>query len=260
MTKQRIALVTGADRGIGLAIACKLAANGWQLALHGLADADGRSRVLAQVMAAGASNAMYFSADLRHAEGARQLAEAVIGTMGHVDVLVSNAGMQHAAPLLEMPPGKWDDIIAVNLSATFHLIQICLPGMLAAGWGRIINIASVHGLVASANKAPYVASKFGLIGLTKAVALETAQSGVTVNAICPGWVETALIEPQIMARAAALNVGREAGKTALVLEKQPSGRMSQPEDIAEAVNMLCSEWAHNMTGVALPMDGGWTAQ
>lgn len=260
MAEQRVVLVTGADRGIGLAIACRLAANGWQLALHGLADEEGRAHALAQVKAAGASDAVYFSGDLRSAEGARELGAAVLAALGRVDVLVNNAGMQHAAPLLEMPPQKWDEIIAVNLSATFHLMQICLPGMLAAGWGRVINIASVHGLVASVNKAPYVASKFGLIGLTKATALETAQTGVTVNAICPGWVETALIEPQIMARAALLGVGREAGKTALVLEKQPSGRMSQPEEIAEAVNMLCSGWAQNMTGIALPLDGGWTAQ
>ena len=260
MVEQKVALVTGADRGIGLAIACRLAANGWQLALHGLADADGRAHALAQVRVAGASDAAYFSGDLRSAEGARELGTAVLAALGRVDVLVNNAGMQHAAPLLEMPPEKWDEIIAVNLSAAFHLMQICLPGMLAAGWGRVINIASVHGLVASVNKAPYVASKFGMIGLTKAAALETAQTGVTVNAICPGWVETALIEPQIVARAALLNVSRDAGKTALVLEKQPTGRMSQPEEIADAVAMLCSGWAQNMTGIALPLDGGWTAQ
>jgi 3-hydroxybutyrate dehydrogenase len=260
MQAQKTALVSGADRGIGLAIACRLAAQGWRIALHGLADEAGQAAALAAVRAAGAADAAFFSADLRSGDATRQLAETVLAHYGRVDVLVNNAGMQHAAPLLEMPAQKWDDIIAVNLSAAFHLMQMCLPGMLAAGWGRIINIASVHGLVASSGKLPYVASKFGIVGMTKAAALETAGLGVTVNAVCPGWVETALIEPQILARAAKLGVGRDEGARDLVLEKQPSGRMSQPADIAEAVAMLCGDWAHNLTGVALPVDGGWTAQ
>uniref|UniRef100_A0A4W5LRC3 3-oxoacyl-[acyl-carrier-protein] reductase n=1 Tax=Hucho hucho TaxID=62062 RepID=A0A4W5LRC3_9TELE len=217
MSHPKTVLITGADRGIGLAIACRLAAYGWRIALHGLADDAAREAAMAA---------------------------AALVWHGRIDVLVNNAGMQYTSPLTEMPAAMWDSIIAVNLSAAFHLMQACLPGMLAAGWGRVVNIASVHGLVASVNKAPYVASKFGIIGLSRAAALETAGSGVTVNAICPGWVETALIEPQIL----------------LVLEKQPSGQMSQPADIAEAVAMLCGDWAHNLTGVALPLDGGWTAQ
>uniref|UniRef100_A0A4W5LTJ6 3-oxoacyl-[acyl-carrier-protein] reductase n=1 Tax=Hucho hucho TaxID=62062 RepID=A0A4W5LTJ6_9TELE len=249
MSHPKTVLITGADRGIGLAIACRLAAYGWRIALHGLADDAAREAAMAAVRTAGASEVIFLGGDLRDSTATQQLAQAALVWHGRIDVLVNNAGMQYTSPLTEMPAAMWDSIIAVNLSAAFHLMQACLPGMLAAGWGRVVNIASVHGLVASVNKAPYVASKFGIIGLSRAAALETAGSGVTVNAICPGWVETALIEPQILARM------RE-----LVLEKQPSGQMSQPADIAEAVAMLCGDWAHNLTGVALPLDGGWTAQ
>lgn len=260
MEMNKVVLVTGADRGIGLAIAAKMAAQGHYLILHGLADQALRQNLAQQMREAGARDVLYIAADLRDGAAIGALIAEALAWQGRVDVLVNNAGMQHTAPITEMPAGVWDNIIAVNLSAAFHLIQGLLPGMLAANWGRIINIASVHGLVASVNKAPYVASKFGIIGLTKAVALETAGKGVTVNAICPGWVETALIEPQIQLRAERFAGDREAGMRDLVLEKQPSGRMSQPEDIAEAVAMLCGNWAHNLTGVALPVDGGWTAQ
>lgn len=260
MEMNKVVLVTGADRGIGLAIAAKMAAQGHYLILHGLADQALRQNLAQQMREAGARDVLYIAADLRDGAAIGALIAEALAWQGRVDVLVNNAGMQHTAPIAEMPAGVWDNIIAVNLSAAFHLIQGLLPGMLAANWGRIINIASVHGLVASVNKAPYVASKFGIIGLTKAVALETAGKGVTVNAICPGWVDTALIEPQIQLRAERFAGDREAGMRDLVLEKQPSGRMSQPEDIAEAVAMLCGNWAHNLTGVALPVDGGWTAQ
>lgn len=260
MEMNKVVLVTGADRGIGLAIAAKMAAQGHYLILHGLADQALRQSLAQQMREAGARDVLYIAADLRDGAAIGALIAEALAWQGRVDVLINNAGMQHTAPITEMPAGVWDNIIAVNLSAAFHLIQGLLPGMLAANWGRIINIASVHGLVASVNKAPYVASKFGIIGLTKAVALETAGKGVTVNAICPGWVETALIEPQIQLRAERFAGDREAGMRDLVLEKQPSGRMSQPEDIAEAVAMLCGNWAHNLTGVALPVDGGWTAQ
>lgn len=260
MEMNKVVLVTGADRGIGLAIAAKMAAQGHYLILHGLADQALRQNLAQQMREAGARDVLYIAADLRDGAAIGALIAEALAWQGRVDVLVNNAGMQHTAPITEMPAGVWDNIIAVNLSAAFHLIQGLLPGMLAANWGRIINIASVHGLVASVNKAPYVASKFGIIGLTKAVALEAAGKGVTVNAICPGWVETALIEPQIQLRAERFAGDREAGMRDLVLEKQPSGRMSQPEDIAEAVAMLCGNWAHNLTGVALPVDGGWTAQ
>jgi len=177
---------------------------------------------------------------------------------------VNCAGIQHAAPLAEQPPQKWDDIIAINLSAAFHTMQHALPGMAERGYGRVVNIASVHGLVASKNKAPYVASKFGIVGLSKVAALEYAAAGnresggVTVNCVCPGWVETPLIEPQIQAHR---NGGsRDDGVRALLEEKQPSLRMSLPEDIGAMVVWLCRRESHNLTGAAMPMDGGWTAQ
>jgi 3-hydroxybutyrate dehydrogenase len=183
-----------------------------------------------------------------------------------LDILVNCAGMQIAKPISEMPASGWDAIIAVNLSAAFHSMRLALPAMAARGFGRVINIASVHGLVASANKAPYVASKFGLVGLSKAAALEYAavgsrQSGaVTVNCICPGWVETPLIEPQISARAMAAGGSREDGVRELLKEKQPSLRMSLPEEIADTALWLCRREAHNITGAAIPVDGAWTAQ
>jgi 3-hydroxybutyrate dehydrogenase len=181
-----------------------------------------------------------------------------LGTPGQIDAA------QHAVPLAEMPTQKWNDILAINLSAAFHTMRVAMPGMAARGYGRVVNIASVHGLVASVNKAPYVASKFGIVGLSKVAALEYAASGsrdsggITVNCICPGWVETALIEPQIEARR---NGGsREDGVRALVAEKQPSQRMSLPEDIASLTLWLCRREAHNVTGASFPIDGGWTAQ
>jgi 3-hydroxybutyrate dehydrogenase len=194
---------------------------------------------------------------------------AAIATWSPVDVLVNNAGIQHAVPLAEMPTQKWNDIIAINLSAAFHTMRLAMPGMAERGYGRVVNIASVHGLVASVNKAPYVASKFGIVGLSKVAALEyaaagnRASGGITVNCICPGWVETALIEPQIEARRGALGdqaATREDGVRALVSEKQPSQRMSLPEDIAAMATWLCRREAHNITGASFPIDGGWTAQ
>ena len=216
---------------------------------------------------------------------------------GPLDILVNNAGIQYTAPLGEMPRDKWDAILAINLSAAFDTMRLALPAMIAAGYGRIVNIASVHGLVASVNKAPYVAAKFGLIGLTRVAALEAAQAGsrssggVTANCICPGWTETAIIEPQVLARAAQFGGDREAGIRDLLREKQPTGRTSAPQEIGRTVVWLCDVagsparrcphrtgrtsapkeigrtvvWlcdvaAHNITGAAIPIDGGWTAQ
>ncbi|MFN7293180.1 MAG: SDR family oxidoreductase, partial [Lysobacteraceae bacterium] len=180
--------------------------------------------------------------------------------------LVNNAGVQFTASLGDMPDERWDQIIAINLSACFHAMKAVLPGMQARGFGRVVNIASVHGVVASVAKAPYVAAKHGLVGLSKVAALECAAAGsresggVTVNCVCPGWVETALIEPQIAARAAQAGGDRDAGIRALLAEKQPSGRMALPSEIAALVLFLCRREAHNLNGAALPVDGGWTAQ
>lgn len=258
----RTALVTGSTSGIGLAIATALGAAGMRVAISGLGEPEQIDKALEDITAHG-GEARHFPADLRAPEQIQALLLAV-SAWSPIDVLVNNAGIQHAAPLSAQPVQAWDDVLAINLSAAFHTMQGVLPGMAARGYGRVINIASVHGLVASVDKAPYVASKFGLVGLTKVAALEYAahgnreSGGVTVNCICPGWVETALIEPQILARAG--DGDRTQGVRALLQEKQPSLRMSLPQDIADAVVWLCQRAAHNLTGSSIPIDGGWTAQ
>ena len=265
MLSGRTALVTGSTSGIGLAIAKALAAEGARVAVHGLASPEERDAAVAAVTAAGAPEARFFDGDLRQTAAIDALMDAVTG-WGAIDILVNNAGMQKTMPLGEIPADLWDAIIALNLSACFHTMRRAMPGMGDRGFGRVINIASVHGLVASKEKAPYVSSKFGLVGLTKVGALEYAEAGsretggVTVNAIGPGWTETPLIGPQIDARAQQVGGGREAGVRALLSEKQPSLRMAMPEDVAALAVFLCSKAAHNITGTAIPVDGGWTAQ
>jgi 3-hydroxybutyrate dehydrogenase len=259
----RSALVTGSTSGIGLAIATALASAGARVAINGLGDAAQVAAAVARVDAAGDGGTRHFPADLRDPAAIAAMMEALAAD-GGPDILVNNAGVQHAASLAEMPAERWHAILAINLSAAFHTMQAALPRMAERGYGRVVNIASVHGLVASVHKAPYVASKFGLVGLSKVAALEYAAAGdrdgggVTVNCICPGWVETALIEPQIAARQGGGS--REDGVRSLLAEKQPSLRMSLPEDIAALAVWLCRREAHNLTGAALPVDGGWTAQ
>lgn len=259
------ALVTGSIQGIGLAIATALAKEGAQVVLHGLPDAQAQQAARAALKSVGVEPVAILGHNLADANEVQAMMEETLA-LGHLDILVNNAGIQFTSPIAQMPRERWDAILAVNLSSAFHTMRLALPGMVARGYGRIVNIASVHGLVASVNKAPYVAAKFGLVGMTRVVALEAAQAGnrasggVTANCICPGWTETAIIEPQIQARAAQCGDDREAGIRDLLREKQPSGRTSTPDEIARTVLWLCEPAAHNFTGTAIPIDGGWTAQ
>ncbi|GGA76899.1 3-hydroxybutyrate dehydrogenase [Arenimonas soli] len=261
----RTALVTGSTSGIGLAIAQALGGAGARVALNGLGSHEQIEAAVASVCQAGAPDASFLDADLADAHAVETMMQA-LSDWGPADIVVNCAGVQHTAPIGEMPAATWDKLIAINLSAAFHTMRLALPGMVGRGFGRVLNIASVHGLVASVNKSPYVASKFGLVGLSKVAALEVAgagsrdSGGVTVNCVCPGWVETPLIEPQIASRAEASGGDRDAGIRALLAEKQPSGRMSLPADIAATVLFLCRREAHNITGAAIPVDGGWTSQ
>lgn len=259
------AFITGSFQGIGLGIATSLASEGAAIVLHGLADAETIAKAEAAVLAAGASKVESHVSDLRDSDATEALIAKILSG-GAVDILVNNAGIQHTATIAEMPRSKWNDIIAINLSSFFDTMRLLLPEMGKRGSGRVINIASVHGLVASAAKAPYVAAKHGVVGLTKVAALEYAKlgdsnsGGITINAICPGWVETALIEPQIQARVDSHNGDRAAGIADLLSEKQPSQRMSKPSDIGALALWLCNPAAHNINGTAIPVDGGWTAQ
>jgi len=259
------AFITGSFQGIGLGVATSLASEGAAIVLHGLADAETIAKAESAVMAAGASHVESHVSDLRDSDATESLIAKILAG-GAVDILVNNAGIQHTATIAEMPRSKWNDIIAINLSSYFDTMHLLLPEMAKRGSGRVINIASVHGLVASAAKAPYVAAKHGVVGLTKVAALEYANlgdrnsGGLTINAICPGWVETALIEPQIQARVDQFNGDRAAGIADLLSEKQPSQRMSTPSDIGALALWLCNPAAHNITGTAIPVDGAWTAQ
>jgi 3-hydroxybutyrate dehydrogenase len=259
------ALITGSFKGIGLGMATALAAEGASIVLHGLADDATIAKAEAAVMAAGAAKVESYVSDLKDVAATESLIAKILAK-GPVDILCNNAGIQFTGKIDEMPREKWNDIIAINLSSYFDTMRLLLPQMQARGYGRVINTSSVHGLIASVAKAPYVAAKHGVIGLTKVAALEYASSGsresggITVNAICPGWVETSLIEPQIQAKVDLHNGDRAAGVADLLSEKQPSHRMSTPEEIGAVAVFLCSRAAHNITGASIPVDGGWTAQ
>ena len=261
----KTALVTGSVQGIGLAVAKSLAAAGARIAVHGLASEAEAQAAEDEVRAAGAPEAKFFDGDLRDPEAIGALVK-VVEAWGPLDVLVNNAGVQKTVSIADADAATWDAIIAVNLSAAFHTMHHALPLMASREFGRVVNIASVHGLVASKEKAPYVASKFGLVGMSRVAALEYAavgsrdSGGVTINCICPGWTETALIEPQIEARAQQAGGGRAEGVRSLLSEKQPSLRMSDPSEIGDLAAWLCHKTAHNITGAAIPVDGGWTSQ
>ncbi|HET9645822.1 MAG TPA: 3-hydroxybutyrate dehydrogenase [Burkholderiaceae bacterium] len=256
MLKGKTAIVTGSTSGIGLGVALKLASQGANIVLNGFGDHEGPR---AQVEALG-SRASYHGADMGKPAEIEDMIRTVEREFGGVDVLVNNAGIQHVASVEDFPPEKWDAIIAINLTSAFHTTRLAMPGMKRRNWGRIINIASTHGLVASAQKSAYVASKHGIVGFTKAVALETATTGVTVNAICPGWVLTPLVQKQIDARASQDGIDVAEAKRQLLAEKQPSLQFTTPEQLGELTLFLCSPAADNVRGVAWTVDGGWTAQ
>lgn len=255
----RLALVTGSTSGIGHGIARRLAAQGCGILLHGVERLAAIEALAAEMRAAYGVAALAVSADLSRPEGVAALVDFTTEA-GGADILVNNAGVQHVAPIEDFPLEKWDLLLALHLTAPFLLTRALLPEMRRRHWGRIVNIASVHGLVASAEKSAYVAAKHGLVGFTKVVALETAGEGITCNAICPGWVRTPLVEAQISARAEREGLSEERARIALVGEKQPSEEFVSVEQLGAFVAFLCSEHGAGMTGSVLPMDGGWTAQ
>jgi len=256
MLQGKTALVTGSTSGIGLGMALALARSGARVMLNGFGDVDG---ALAQVRQFD-PQAQHDGADMSKPEQIEAMVQRAEKELGRVDILVNNAGIQHVAAIEDFPAERWDAIIAINLSSAFHAMRAALPGMKQRNWGRIINVASVHGLVASTNKSAYVAAKHGIIGLTKVAALENATTGITVNAICPGWVLTPLVQKQVDARAAADGVDNEEAKRRLLGEKQPSLQFTTPEQLAELALFMCSAAGDNIRGVAWQVDGGWTAQ
>jgi 3-hydroxybutyrate dehydrogenase len=260
MLKDRTALVTGSTRGIGLAIARALAKQGAKIMLNGFGERGEIDALVNEFETTYQVSTLHHPANLLHPNEIYEMVEWASAQLGPVEILVNNAGIQYVAPVDEFPTDKWDAVIATNLTAAFHTIHDALPFMKRNNWGRIINIASAHGLVASANKSAYVAAKHGIVGLTKAVALETAGLGITCNAIAPGWVRTGLVEKQIEARALQMGVDIETAAKQLLHEKQPSQEFVTPEHVGEVAVFLCSDAAAQISGSTISIDGGWTAQ
>lgn len=260
MLNGKTALVTGSTSGIGLGIAEKLAAQGANIILNGFGDVEAPKASVASAGQAHGIKVGYHGADMSKPAEIEALFAYAQAEFGGVDILVNNAGIQHVSNVENFPVEKWDAIIAINLSSAFHTMRLAVPGMRAKNWGRIINLASAHGLVASAGKSAYVAAKHGLVGLTKSVALETATTGVTVNAICPGWVLTPLVQKQIDAKAANEGISLAEAQKGLLGEKQPSLQFVTPGQLGDLAVFMCSPGADNVRGVAWNVDGGWVAQ
>jgi len=256
MLKNKTALVTGSTSGIGLGIAKALARQGANIVLNGFGDVEGPK---AEIAALGVKVA-YHGADMSRVDQIEDMVKFAQAQWGSLDILVNNAGIQHVSKIENFSTERWDAIIAINLSSAFHTTRCALPAMKAANWGRIINVASVHGLVGSAEKSAYVAAKHGVVGLTKVTALENATTGITCNAICPGWVLTPLVQKQVDAKAAALGLSNEDAKKVLLGEKEPSMQFTTPEELGELAVFFCSAAGNNVRGVAWNMDGGWAAQ
>ena len=256
MLKNKTALVTGSTSGIGLGIAKALARQGANIVLNGFGDVEGPK---AEIAALGVKVA-YHGADMSRVDQIEDMVKFAQAQWGSLDILVNNAGIQHVSKIENFSTERWDAIIAINLSSAFHTTRCALPAMQAANWGRIINVASVHGLVGSAEKSAYVAAKHGVVGLTKVTALENATTGITCNAICPGWVLTPLVQKQVDAKAAALGLSNEDAKKVLLGEKEPSMQFTTPEELGELAVFFCSAAGNNVRGVAWNMDGGWAAQ
>lgn len=260
MSMGKSAIITGSTSGIGLGIAEALAGAGYNVVINGFGDAGEIEKTRTDLSTTYGIEALYSGADMRRAEDINRMVDEAFSAFGSVDIVVNNAGIQHVAPVDEFPAEKWQAILDINLSAAFHTTHAALPHMKARGWGRIINIASAHGLVASPYKSAYVAAKHGMIGLTKVVALEVAQQGITCNAVCPGYVLTPLVEGQIDDTAKARGISRDAVVRDVMLATQPTKEFVKVEQIGSLAVFLASDAAASITGAALPIDGGWTAQ
>ncbi|HTK84078.1 MAG TPA: 3-hydroxybutyrate dehydrogenase [Patescibacteria group bacterium] len=260
MLKGKTALVTGSTSGIGLGIARKLAQAGADIMLNGFGDAKEIEGIRAGIEKEFKVRVAYEGADVTKADQVKAMCEKAAKWSGAVDILVNNAGIQFVAPIQDFPPEKWDAILATNLTSAFHATRLCVTGMRKRGWGRIVNIASAHGLVASPFKSAYVSAKHGLVGFTKTIALETARDNITVNAICPGYVHTPLVDNQIKDQAKAHNMPENEVIEKVILEPQPTKKFVQIDDVAALTLFLCGDEAQGITGTALSIDGGWTAK
>ncbi|WP_027854211.1 3-hydroxybutyrate dehydrogenase [Marinobacterium litorale] len=259
MSVRKLALITGSTSGIGLAIAEVFARNGLEVILHGLESIQEGEAIAQRFDTEFGHRPHYFQTDISQPEAIERLMERINEEVGAPTVVVNNAGIQFTSPVQDFPPQTWDKIIAINLSAAFHTSRLALPAMIDQGWGRIINISSVHGLVASVNKAAYCAAKHGLVGFTRVTALENAAKGITANCICPGWTDTPLLVDQLKEFAEQNNTSFEEAKRGLINAKAPYPEFVAPAEIGELALFLCSDAAKAITGTALPIDGGWTA-